>query len=284
MPKKPPKGNRASDALPTTDLVRVEAAIVTVCDERVILDSDLAALYGVETKRLNEQVKRNAARFGPRYAFQLTKEEFAALRSQIATSKAGRGGRRHPPWAFTEHGVVMAATVLNSEKAIKASKLVVEVFVELRRRLARGETNLALPVRAGDTQETAIERISGLGQGLGARLQRALDHVLDSIVDPRQQTTAREEAQHLISESIQYLKDRLKKQGLENEEIAARVTKLLAQAEKERALTAKTRAETEAIQLTTNARKLRLLLEAQQMMEQGSLDGFLAVLKELSNR
>ena len=85
--------------------------------QHVILDSDLARLFDVESKRLNEQTKRNPEKFEG-FAFQVTAEEFESLRSQNATSNAGRGGRRYRPYAFTEHGVVMAATVVKSEQAI----------------------------------------------------------------------------------------------------------------------------------------------------------------------
>ena len=84
-------------------------------------DIDLAELYQVETKRLNEQVKRNADRFPEDFMFQLTDEEWESLRSQIATSKKGRGGRRYQPLAFTEHGVLMLSSVLNSERAVQVN-------------------------------------------------------------------------------------------------------------------------------------------------------------------
>lgn len=95
-----------------------------------MLDADLAEVYGVSTKRLNEQVKRNKERFPPEFMFQLTKEEVANLRSQIATSSWG--GRRSLPFAFTEHGAVMAASVLNSEAAVQASIYVVKAFIQIR--------------------------------------------------------------------------------------------------------------------------------------------------------
>ena len=101
-----------------------------------MLDSDLASLCGVETRRLNEQVRRNLERFPTDFMFQLDAEEFAALMSQIATSKEGRGGRRTLPLVFTEHGAIMAATVLNSPEAIEASVYVVRAFVHLRAMLA----------------------------------------------------------------------------------------------------------------------------------------------------
>jgi phage regulator Rha-like protein len=100
---------------------------------RILLDSDLARLYGVETKRLNEQVRRNGARFPDDFMFQLTAGEYAALRSQFATLKTGRGQhRKYLPYAFTEHGAIMAAMVLNSLRAVEVSVYVVRAFVRLR--------------------------------------------------------------------------------------------------------------------------------------------------------
>ena len=113
-------------------IARVEESILVIRGQKVMLDSDLALLYGVTAKRLNEQVKRNRDRFPADFMFQLTEQEWEVLRSQIATSKAGRGGRRHLPHAFTEHGAIMLASVLNSERAIEASIYVVRAFVRLR--------------------------------------------------------------------------------------------------------------------------------------------------------
>ena len=98
--------------------------------QRVMLDANLAWLYGTTTKRLNEQVRRNRKRFPPAFMFQLTKEEFEDLRSQIATANLSK--RRYLPYAFTEHGAVMAASVLNTEKAVQASIYVVQAFVQMR--------------------------------------------------------------------------------------------------------------------------------------------------------
>ncbi len=130
MPKKTDK--TIGPLIPTE---RIEQRIFVVRGQRVMLDSDLAELYGVTTKRLNEQVKRNSGRFPGDFAFQLTPEEAEILRSQFATSK-GRGGRRSLPYAFTEHGAIMLASVLNSERAIEASVFVVRAFVKLRSLLA----------------------------------------------------------------------------------------------------------------------------------------------------
>jgi len=104
-----------------------------------MLDDTLAELYGVTTKRLNEQVRRNKTRFPEDFMFCLSKEEWDCLRSQFATSKTGRGGRRTRPYAFTEHGAVMLANVLNSPRAVQASIQVVRAFVKLRQMLASHE-------------------------------------------------------------------------------------------------------------------------------------------------
>jgi phage regulator Rha-like protein len=101
-----------------------------------MLDTDLSKLYATTTKRLNEQVKRNRDRFPSDFMFQLSKEEWDSLRSQTATSKKGRGGRRVPPYAFTEHGAIMAANVLNSPRAVEMSVHVVRAFVRLREVIA----------------------------------------------------------------------------------------------------------------------------------------------------
>src|SRR3979411_3413218 len=118
----------------------VESRILILRGHKVILDSDLAELYGVPAKRLNEQVKRNAERFPADFMFQLSAREHGFLRSQIATSKKGRGGRRYPPYAFTEHGAIMAATVLNSSRAVQMSVFVVRAFVRLREMLAANKS------------------------------------------------------------------------------------------------------------------------------------------------
>jgi hypothetical protein len=104
-----------------------------------LLDVHLAALYGVTTKRLNEQVKRNRSRFPDDFTFQLTPDEVDTLRSQIATSKSGRGGRRYAPYVFTEQGVAMLSTVLNSERAIRGNIEIMRAFVRLRQLLASND-------------------------------------------------------------------------------------------------------------------------------------------------
>src|SRR5437899_3568903 len=122
----------------------VESAIYLIRGQRVMLDSDLAAIYQVTTRRLNEQLRRNRKRFPEDFAFQLTAEEFRNLKSQIATSSlrsqfvtsSSHGGKRKLPWVFSEHGALMLASVLNSAIAVQASVRVVRAFVRLREMVA----------------------------------------------------------------------------------------------------------------------------------------------------
>src|SRR5258706_12791412 len=142
----------------------VESRIVLIRGQKVVLDDDLAELYGVSVKRFNEQVKRNAHRFPEDFVFRLTPAESRVLRSQFATSKAGRGGWRYLPFAFTEHGAIMAASVLNSPPAVQMSVFVVRAFVRLREMLA---TNRELAEKFGElerrleTHDVAIRQILG---------------------------------------------------------------------------------------------------------------------------
>jgi len=125
-------GSKGSDVIP---IMHISQSILVARGQSVMLDTDLAELYGVSTKRFNEQVRRNLERFPADFMFQLTGEELSGLRSQIATSnhsREGRGGRRYLPYVFTEHGAIMAATILNSPRAAEVSVFVVRAFVKLR--------------------------------------------------------------------------------------------------------------------------------------------------------
>ena len=114
----------------------VERKIFLIRGQKVMLDSDLAELYGVTTKRLNEQVRRNADRFPNDFMFRLSTDEFESLRSHFATSSSKHGGRRYLPYSFTEHGALMAASVLDTPRAVEVSLYVVRAFVKLRELIA----------------------------------------------------------------------------------------------------------------------------------------------------
>lgn len=155
----------------------LEPLILVVRNQRVILDADLSRLYGVSTKAFNQAVKRNAERFPEDFAFQLTAAELVHLRSQTVTSNRkaignqeatgnwsqivtnSRGGRRYRPWAFTEHGAVMAANILHSERAIHMSVFVVRAFVRLREHIA---ANRAILKRLAEIDKTLLEQDTAL--------------------------------------------------------------------------------------------------------------------------
>ena len=148
----------------------IEGKIYTVRGQRVIMDRDLAALYGIPTFRFNEAVKRNQKRFPDDFMFQLTAQEYAVLTSQFAMSKPGRGGRRTLPYAFTEHGAIMAANVLNSPKAIEMSVFVVRAFIKMRETLSN---NKALALKLAELEKKLTGRLNVH--------ERAIVHVLGEI-------------------------------------------------------------------------------------------------------
>ncbi len=236
---------------------------------------DVARLFNIETKHLNQQVRRNAAKFGG-FVFQLTAEEFDTLKSQNVTSNVGRGGRRSLPYAFTEHGVVMAATVVKSDRAIAATRFIIEVFVEARRRAPDGSNLPGLL----DTRRLAPLETQARA-GLVGKLNEALGRVLDAIADPIAQTTVRDEARAIAAEGLASLKEYLRKAGVQNEKTLAEVRKLLAEAEAVEAETARRVTENQHRQLALLAKQLRLVLVAQQYLERGGVEDLLSVLKDL---
>lgn len=137
---------------------RVERLIHTIRGRKIVLDADLAELYGVRTSALNQAVKRNIERFPEDFAFRLDSQEFMILMSQIVTSN-GRGGRRKLPFVFTEHGAIMAANVLNSPKAVEMSVFVVRAFVKMREQLVSTAT---LEKRLAEIEKVLLTHDSAL--------------------------------------------------------------------------------------------------------------------------
>jgi hypothetical protein len=160
--------------------------IATVRGQRVIVDADLAALYGVETKRFNEAVKRNLAKFPEDFMFALTADEWAALRSQFATSneQGGRGGRRYAPRVFTEHGALMAATILNSPRAVEVSVYVVRAFVRLREMAAtHGDLAKRLAELEDKTEALAMNHDT-FSRNTRAQLKQVFDALRELMTPP----------------------------------------------------------------------------------------------------
>jgi len=166
----------------------IAQSIVLIRGQKVLLDTDLALLYDVPTKRFNEQVRRNLERFPADFMFQLTDEEWAALRSQFATLKPGRGQhRKYLPFAFTEHGAIMAATILNSPRATEVSVYVVRAFVRLREVLA---SNKELAKRLDDLEQTtealALQH-DHFARNTRAQLKQVFDAIRELMTPPEPQ-------------------------------------------------------------------------------------------------
>jgi hypothetical protein len=142
----------------------IERKIYLIRGCKVMLDSDLAELYQVPTKVLNQAVRRNFDRFPSDFMFQLDAEELENLRSQIVTSKIGRGGRRYTPYAFTEHGVAMLSSVLSSKRAVALNILIIRAFVRLREYLA---THKDLARKLEDVERTQHEHGANIEQIYG---------------------------------------------------------------------------------------------------------------------
>lgn len=220
-----------------------------------MVDAELARAFKIETKRLNEQVKRNGPKFGERFTFQPTEEEWESLKSEMDESDGStgdrpkHGGRRYRPWLFTEYGVVMAATVVKSPVATEATKQIVEVFVEVVRegRVSRNKPNVMGEIRA---KATAM-----------------LMQLLDTVVDPQRGTTVAQEAQGMLTEFIRSTREQLRKTGLENAELEARVAKILAEIEHERERTGKTRAERQEVELRNLRARFELFKEFLTLIE-----------------
>jgi phage regulator Rha-like protein len=163
----------AQSAVQIVPVELIERRICLIRGCKVMLDSDLAALYEVPTKRLNEAVRRNLDRFPEDFMFQLTPEDLEnLLRSQFATSNVGRGGRRYQPYAFTEHGVAMLSSVLSSKRAVALNILIIRAFVRLREYLM---THHDLARKLEDVERTQQEH--------GSHIQHIYD-CIERLLEP----------------------------------------------------------------------------------------------------
>ena len=178
-------------AMPERKLSRSDFPIYVIRGERVMLDSDLAAIYGTTTMRLNEQFRRNRKRFPNDFAFQLTREEFTNLISQNAISRS-HGGRRKAPVVFTEHGAIMLASVLNSEIAIQASVRVVRAFVTLREMVS---SNVQLAAKLAELERRLDSHDDSIAQ---------LFAVIRELLEPTIPEKQREIGFHVREEEAEY--------------------------------------------------------------------------------
>lgn len=195
----------------------------------VILDSDLAAALGLETRALNQSIKRNATMIDDRHGFQLTQEEFNVLRSQSVMSKPGRGGRTHLPWVFTERGVTRVTTFINTPQAIRASDLIVDTFVMVQKQVAAGRQAIAV----GDPSRYHVEpEVAEQNRELGKRMMTAISGLLDMVIDIRTRETVADTAKDMTARVLENVRERLREKSLENLKLEAEIQLILREAEK----------------------------------------------------
>ena len=158
--------------------------ILSLRDQRVMLDAELAALYGVETKVLVQAIKRNIERFPADFMFQLSAEEFANLRSLFVTSSSGYGGRRYAPYAFTEQGVAMLSSVLNSSRAIAINIEIMRAFVQVRAMAATHQDLAKQLAELQDKTESLVMQHDTFSRNTRAQLKQVFDALRELMTPP----------------------------------------------------------------------------------------------------
>ncbi|PPD10041.1 MAG: hypothetical protein CTY36_01570 [Methylocystis sp.] len=226
----------------------------------VLLAARVARAFGVETREVNQAVRRNPEKFNELYTFELSPEEVEFLTSQAVISKPGRGGSRAAPRVFTQKGVMRLATVIKSPKALEATDLMIDIFVDVYRQLAQGKTEIEI---ANPSRLVPPEAEVSQFQKIRGKLYKALDSLLDTVIDSKQCTTIRDELEEVSGGALSHLKERFKTKGLENEKIAADTLLILEKAREIRERTSadvrKSDAETEKVLLENLDKKIGLV-------------------------
>lgn len=220
--------------------------VIVIRGEHVMLDSRVAEAFGAETRRVNEAVSRNGAKFSHAHCFQLTQDEVKVLISQSVISKPGRGGRRKLPRVFTIKGIARLATVLSTPAALRATDLIIDTFLIVQEQLSAGRRSVTIP--SPDQYRTTSEDQAEITK-LRKRLANAVSKLLDTLVDADGEKTLRQTSQALGAKAIANIQERLRSKGLENAKLEADSSLVLAQAEKVLAEARKARAEADGIDI-----------------------------------
>jgi hypothetical protein len=235
--------------------------VLLVRDMPVILDADVAKGFGTDTKRINEAVRRNPEKFTEEHTFALSAEEFAALRSQIATSNAGRGGTRHTPHVYTAKGVARLATILNTDAALRATDLIIDTFLEVQHQIVSGRKQIAISQPSRLRAEDDDDHHSGNIAKVRRQLASAVTALLDTVIDTAKDKTVRQTSQELTSGALDHVRERLRAKGLENAKLEADTMLVLAEAEKVMAEVRKTHAEADGIDIDNIGKRIAVVRE-----------------------
>jgi hypothetical protein len=247
----------------------------------VALDADIAERFGTKTGAFNQTIRRNIDRFSEDFAFQLTGEEWDDLKSQDVIS-SGHGGRRTAPWVFTEHGVVMAATLLRTETAIAASRIIVRSFVAARRAEALLPEGTNLPLQIDFAQRLPAAEGKSAAHVLARRAAGMIDRILDTIANDEEGTSLRQEGRAILTKSLGAIRAHLDAKGIANEKTVAEIRKTLTEIEAIDTDIIARQIEADHRRLAYLAKQMQLVIAAQTYLETGEATGFLETLRAIS--
>ncbi len=263
--------------------------VVSVRGELTVLDSTVAQVFGVETREVNQAVKRNLEKFRETHVFQLSTEEVAGLRSQGVIPKPGRGGRRSLPFVFTQKGVARLATILDSPQALEATDLIIDVFIDVQRQTA--DWNLShdkatrRDIPTAELQMVASRSNPRATRKFQKKFMQALDTLLDVTIDTKGSRTVRDEIGDKGRAILDDLGEMLKTRGLKNEKVVADISLILEQAREVRERTnagiRKSQAEEESLLLENLDKKIQIFMQIKKLADElepsamiDLLDGF----------
>jgi uncharacterized protein YuzE len=215
------------DAVTGTELAVDGASAFVLRDQPVMLAADVAMIFGVETREIVQNIKSNPDIFPERYAFELTRDEVEVLRSAGLISKAGRGGSRALPWGVTRKGAIRLATIMKSQRAIRAADIFVDVFDEVAQQLATGSRQLTL-TNSSRIVPTAQDR--SLLETAREHLASAMRSLFETVVDAKRNTTVADELQEVSAEAVNHVKAWLRGKSIANEKIEAETMLIIEQA------------------------------------------------------
>lgn len=255
--------------------------VARIRNRDVLLDRAVAEAFGVETRIINQAVARNPQKFGDEHVFQLTSEEVERLTSQGVISKPGRGGSRSLPWVFSIKGVTRLATVVNSPRALQATDLILDVFIEVWKQVAKG----ASEVLVSNPSRLLPAIVSPELVRLRKKLVHAMDELLDFVVNPKTKATVRDEIEETAAAAFEYFKERLKTRGLENDRLTAETAHILEQVrdlrDRREADLKHKQAVTEGILLDNLTKKLDVVDRIQKMVERLEPNALVSLYSEL---
>ena len=250
-----------------------ETPIYVFRGERVVVDHDVALAFGAETKRINEAKARNPNKFSKAHTFKLNKAEFARLKSQVATSKQGRGGRNRPPWVYTIKGIGRLAMILDTPQALAASDRILDTFLLVQQQLAEGRTEIAI-ARPSDVLVEPDERETA--RKIRKRLLKGVTALADSVFTLEEQQAARRAATKIGDRIWNDAMERLRTKGLENEKLVADTELVLAEARK-------LNAEADGLDLDNLEKRIKLVERAYKMYRELEPDAVIGLMSDTAS-